>query len=548
VDELGERPARPAGRDMAWWGWGSPDHPRELPPHALAFLSAELGPLRPTPRLPPRLEDVELPAPAPVPHVAVEIDTGRAGRVTHAAGRSYPDLIRLRSGRLERAPDGVARPRDRAEVGELVRRCAAAGVAVVPWGGGTSVVGGLDPLRGDHAAVLALDLGRLDRLVALDARSELAVLGAGLRGPEVEQLLGGRGLTLGHFPQSWEYATAGGWVATRSAGQASTGYGRIEELLVGLRAATPAGEVELAPRPASAAGPDLRELLAGSEGVLGVITEVALRVRPKPARARYEGWSFASFADGVEAFRELEQRGEAADVARLSDPEETRLTFALAGRGAPVLALRAYRRARGHGAGCLAILGWEGAGRDVARRRDRAAARVRRLGGVTLGPAPGRAWAHGRYAAPYLRDTLIGHGVLAETLETATTWSRLEGLHRAVGTTLRGALAARSTPPLVLCHVSHLYPTGASLYFTVLARQEEGAELEQWRAAKRAAGDAIVAAGGTITHHHAVGTDHAPWMGAEVGEAGLAVLRAAKRAWDPAGVLNPGKLLPDAGR
>jgi alkyldihydroxyacetonephosphate synthase len=530
---------------MAWWGWGSPAHPRELPPHALELLAGELGALRRSPRPPPRLEDVELPAAAAVPDVGIEVDASPAARVAHAAGRGYADLVRLRSGRLERAPDGVAHPRDRADVAAVLARCAAEGVAVVPWGGGTSVVGGLEPLRGDHDAVLALDLGRLDRLVAVDERSQLAVLGAGLRGPEVEQLLAALGLTLGHFPQSWEYATAGGWVATRSAGQASTGYGRIEELLVGLRAATPGGEVELAPRPASAAGPDLRELVAGSEGVLAVITDVALRVRPRPARRRYEGWSFPSWSSGIEAFRVLEQRGEAPDIARLSDPDESRLTLAQAGRGAPVLALEAYRRLRGHHRGCLAILGWEGDGDAVARRHDRAATRIRRLGGVALGPAPGRAWARSRYAAPYLRDALLAHGVLAETLETATTWSQLEALYRAVRTGLRDALAARATPALVLCHISHLYPTGASLYFTVLARQEEGAELEQWRAAKRAAGDAIVAAGGTITHHHAVGTDHAPWLEAEVGEVGVSALWAAKHAWDPAGILNPGKLLPE---
>jgi alkyldihydroxyacetonephosphate synthase len=250
------------------------------------------------------------------------------------------------------------------------------------------------------------------------------------------------------------------------------------------------------------------------------------------------------WADGLEALRDLEQRGIAPDVTRLSDPEETRVTLAQAGDALGVRALGRYRWLRGHAEGCLAIAGWAGDGESIARRRGWAAEILTRHGGIALGQRPGRAWARGRYAAPYLRDALLEAGVMAETLETATTWAGLDGLYRAVGDALRRALGDRGTPPVVMCHVSHLYPTGASLYFTFLARREAGAELDQWRAAKRAASEAIVAAGGTITHHHAVGTDHAPWMEAEVGRTGLAVLRAAKEELDPAGILNPGKLLP----
>ncbi len=540
------RPARRRGREMAWWGWGDPAHPRALPAGALEFLGAELGPLRPEPVPPPALASVALPEPAPVPDLGAPSDRSLAARVARAAGRSYPDLVRLRSGALERAPDAVLTPRSAAEVAAVLARAAGAGVAVVPWGGGTSVVGGLDPLRGDHGAVVALDLGGLDRLLSLDPCSQLAVLEPGLRGPEAEALLNARGFTLGHFPQSWEYASIGGFAATRSAGQASTGYGRFDQLVRGLRVLAPDGRLDLTPRPPNAAGPDLRELLVGSEGILGVITEVTVRVRPVPAVQRYEGFSLPDFETGAEAFRALVQAGSAPDVARLSDPEETRVALAQAGGGAGVRALSAYLRLRGHRAGCMAVLGFEGERGTLARRRECAAAILRAHGGLALGAAPGRAWAHGRFQSPYLRDTLLGHGVMAETLETATTWSGLARLYRGVGDALREALAARGTPPLVLCHISHLYATGASLYFTFLARQEEGAELAQWRAAKEAAGDAIVAAGGTITHHHAVGTDHAPWLAAETGEAGLRVLWAAKAELDPAGILNPGKLLPAA--
>jgi alkyldihydroxyacetonephosphate synthase len=279
--------------------------------------------------------------------------------------------------------------------------------------------------------------------------------------------------------------------------------------------------------------------------VLGVITEATLAVRRLPERRRYEGWSFRSFEQGCEAFRRIEQAEASPDVARLSDEHETRLSMSLASRGsAAELAGRAYLRARGHEGGCIAILGWEGDEHELEARRDRTRALLRDAGGLALGERPGRAWLRSRYAGPYLRDALLDRGVMAETLETAGSWTDLTGLYAAVAAALRESLEARGTPPLVMCHVSHLYRTGASLYFTFIARQEEGAELAQWRAAKQAASDAIVAHRGTITHHHAVGRDHAPWMPAEVGELGLEVLRAAKERLDPRGVMNPGKLLP----
>jgi alkyldihydroxyacetonephosphate synthase len=385
-------------------------------------------------------------------------------------------------------------------------------------------------------------------VVEVDRTSLTAVLDAGLRGPEAEAALQAQGLTLGHFPQSYEYASIGGYVATRSAGQASTGYGRIDELVLGLRCAAPAGDVDVRALPASAAGPKLRELLVGSEGTLGVITRAAFKVRPAPAAKRYEGWFFRDFAEGAEAFRQLEQQHAAPDVARLSDEHETRMSLALAGgEGLKARAGASYLRLRGYEGGCLAILGWEGDEDDVARRAARSGAIARRAGGLALGRSPGRAWSRGRFDGPYLRDDLLGLGVMVETLETATQWSGLMALHAAVSEALRDALAARGTPPLVMCHVSHLYPSGASLYFTFLARQQEGAELDQWWAAKEAAGNAIVGQGATITHHHAIGRDHMPWMAAEVGEQGLAVLRAVKAELDPAGIMNPGKLLPTQG-
>jgi alkyldihydroxyacetonephosphate synthase len=538
---------------MRWWGWGEDGHAVPLPPAAEELLRDELGVDPATRRPPVALEEVSI-ADSRLPGPAVErraaavgaehVRDAREERIAHAVGRSYPDLVRIRSGDAASAPDAVVLPASAEQVAAVLAACAEQRVAVTPFGGGTSVVGGVEPVRDGMAAAISLDLRRLDTTVEVDRVSLTAKLDAGLFGPEAERRLGAEGVTLGHFPQSFEYSTVGGWVATRSAGQASTGYGRIDELVEGVRCITPAGELGTRALPASAAGPNLRELVVGSEGVLGVICEATVRVRPAPAARRYEGWSFRSFAEGCAAFRVMEQSGGAADVCRLSDEDETRLTMALASTGSRSERLgRRYLRMRGHEGGCIAIIGFEGHEEDVERRRRHTSGLLRAGGAVSLGRRPGEAWLRGRYAGPYLRDELLDRGVMVETLETATTWANLESLRAAVGGALRSALGQRGTPPLVMCHVSHLYPSGASLYFTFLARQEEDA-LTQWRAAKTVASEAIVAGGGTITHHHAVGRDHRPWMRAEVGELGIELIRATKERLDPAGIMNPGKLLP----
>ncbi len=466
----------------------------------------------------------------------------RGARIRHAAGRGYPDLLRLRSGRVDPAPDAVATPADADAVAAVLEVCSGHGLAVVPFGGGTSVVGGVEPISGDHAGVLALSLAGLSGLRALDERSATATLAGGTPLPEAERELARRGFTLGHFPQSFEYATVGGCVATRSAGQASTGYGRIDELLRGVELVAPAGRLTLGARPASAAGPELRQLVAGSEGVLGVIVSADVEVCQRPLTRHYEGWALAGFREGADALRTLVQAGAAPEVARLSDEAETQTTLMLSGGGTGSAVLRGYLRLRRLADGCLLICGWEGDAADVGRRRHEGARLLRRFGAVALGTPPGQAWEAGRYAAPYLRDALLDDGVMVETLETASSWSGLERLYLRVRTALTDALAGRGTPPLVLCHISHLYRTGASLYFTFMARQQPGAELAQWQAAKSAASEAIVAAGATITHHHAVGRDHRPWLEAETGALGLQALAAVKQRWDPAGIMNPGKL------
>lgn len=537
---------------MRWWGWGDPDRRVELPPHALTWLRSALEMPARTAR-PVPLEAVELESPrlsgtmrerlaACVGEEYVRDD--RHSRILRAAGKGYADLVRMRAGTPGAAPDAVVLPASADQVRAVLEASVELAVAVVPFGGGTSVVGGVEPVRDGFESLIALDLSRMTG-VSVDAHSRTATLGAGLRGPEVEAALGESAHTLGHYPQSFEYATVGGWVATRSAGQASTGFGKIEEMVVGLTCVTPEGEIESKPLPASAAGPQLRELVVGSEGVLGVITEATLRVRSRPAERRYEAWMFRGFSEGAEAFRRMEQAGAAPDVARLSDETETALSFQLAGPSGVARRIGgAYMSARGYDGGCLAIIGFEGDRTVVTGRRSRAAHMLRRAGGLHLGSGPGRAWERGRFDAPYLRDALLDNCVMAETLETAAEWSALMDLYGATREALRKTLEGRGTPPLLMCHVSHLYPDGASLYFTFMAAQEEGAELEQWWAAKSAATEAILSAGGTLTHHHGVGRDHAGWLPREIGGLGVDLLRAAKQRLDPAGVMNPGKLLP----
>jgi alkyldihydroxyacetonephosphate synthase len=462
---------------------------------------------------------------------AEHVLTDAVTRAAHANGMSYLDLVR-RTAAPPTAPDAVVIPADHAEVAHVLQVASAHSVAVVPFGGGTSVVGGVAPFRGRFGAVVALDLRRLDQLLALDDVSWTATLQAGVTGPRAEELLAAHGFTLGHVPQSFERATIGGYAATRSAGQLSTGWGRFDGLVERLRAATPAGDLDLGRAPGTAAGPDLRQLLLGSEGAFGVITEVTVRIRPIPEVRRHEGWRVADLQSGLDVLRTLAQNGPKPDLARLSDETETALGVATGGGG------------EDQAGGCLLLLGWEGAADDVAYRAARATDIIKDAGATALGAEAAASWSHGRFRAPRLRDELLANGLLVETLETATTWRDVAALHDRVADTLRDALDGAS--PIVSCHVSHLYAAGASLYFTVLARRDAGDPVGQWAAAKAKVMDTLTASGATLTHHHAIGADHAPWLTAEVGELGVELLRTVKLALDPAGILNPGKLLPTA--
>ena len=532
--------ARPTDRypDPSWSGWGDPSLKPALSGDVLELVTASLG-IRERGRPAGSIADVTLPPGRIEPSTTARLSellgadnvaAESEARLRHMRGKSLTDLLRLRDGELGGAPDLVVLPSTHEQVLETLRICSSARIAVVPFGGGTSVVGGLEPVADGFTGVVALDLRRMNALVELDRESRLAVLEPGLRAPEAEQLLNDRGYTIGHFPQSFEYLTLGGAAATRSSGQASAGYGRFDDLVLGLVVATPAGTIELGRAPKSAAGPDLRQLLLGSEGALGVITRLTVAVRPIPESRVYEGWRLDSFAGGAAVMRQLIQDGPPPTVLRLSDEAETALNLA----GPSELGA-------GEG-GCLAIVGYEGYPADVAERRERAT-HVLQAAGAVPQPGTGERWAGDRYKAPYLRDALLDAGVMVETLETVTFWSGVARLYERVSAALRESLSAQGINPLVLCHISHVYPSGASLYFTVACAQLPD-PVAQWRAAKAAASDAILAAGGSITHHHGVGTDHVQWYQDELGELALRALAAVKRELDPVGVMNPGVLIP----
>ncbi len=529
-------------RDMLWSGWGDPARATPLPEPVVGLLRDLLG-VKPV-EAPPLALDEIVPPESRLPGAARDALAAAVGaehmrtdaetRVRHTRGKSTPDLLRIRAGQVDDAPDAVVLPGSHDEVLAVLAACEEHRVAVVPFGGGTSVVGGLAPTGlGEHGVTsfVALDLRRLDGLVELDEVSRTAVFQPGLRAPRAEEMLRERGYTLGHFPQSFEWATIGGFAAARSSGQASAGYGRFDEMVVGLTVATPAGTLDLGRAPKSAAGPDLRQLVLGSEGAFGVITSVRVRIRPVPDAQAYEGWRFSDFETGSTALRALAQDGPLPTVLRLSDETETMVGLAdPSGVGGGLSA-----------SGCLVVLGLEGTPDEIAARREKIHGVLTGLGGEPLGAEPGDKWKHGRFNAPYMRDALLDVGAFAETLETAAFWADIPALYAGVKGALNETLAASGTPPLVMCHISHVYASGASLYFTVVSAQGPDA-VAHWEKAKHAANDAILAAGGTISHHHGVGTDHRDWYARETGPLGVAVLRAVKGALDPSGILNPGIL------
>ncbi len=536
-----------------WNGWGDDTITYPLPEAATHFMAAAVGPttpphdatlaqaiaLVPESRLPPH------------PQGAVEPQE----RVRHARGHSLPDWIATRSGRIPTFPDGVAYPTDDAEVRDLIRYAGEVGARLIPYGGGTSVVGHINPLPGD-APVLSVNMGRLNRLRAFDVVSQLATFGAGILGPDLEAQLRARGATLGHFPQSFEFSTLGGWVASRSSGQQSFYYGRIEDLFAGGHVETPAGPLDLPPHPARAAGPDLRPLVLGAEGRFGIITEATVRVSPLPEYEAFHAMFFPDWESGHTAVREVAQARLPVSMLRLSNAVETQTTLIMAGHERLVgLAERALGALRMREGKCLLLFGVTGRKKLAQRARRDLIAIARAHKGLHVGQYMGGKWREGRFLSAYLRNTLWELGYAVDTLETALPWSAVPATIEEIQAALCAGLQDIDERVHAFAHLSHIYPHGASLYVTYLFRLaldpagthvDPDETLRRWQTLKGIASQIIVAAGGTISHQHGVGVDHLAYLPAEKGKLGTSVLEAARQTFDPQGLMNPGKLLDAA--
>ena len=526
-----------------WNGWGDTAVHHPLPEKAGEFLVDLVG--EPAPPQDATLADAVATVPASRLPEHPLIQTDAETRLKHARGQSFPDWVDLRSGRIATFPDGVAFPQTEADVLTLLQLARSHDLKLIPYGGGTSVVGHINPEPGDRP-VLTVNLQRLSRLMALDSTSQLATFGAGIAGPELEAQLRAKGYTLGHFPQSFEYSTLGGWVATRSSGQQSRGYGRIEDLFAGGKLMAPAGDLILPPLPASAAGPDVRQLVLGSEGRLGIITEATVRISPLPERESFNAIFFPTFEAGKTAVRQMLQANLPLSMLRLSTGIETETTLKLAGHELLIGTLERLLSLRGVDENkSMLLIGFSGNRHIVNTARSEAVDLAKEQGGIHVGQQFGTQWQKGRFRTPYLRNVLWEMGYGVDTLETAVTWNQVDATLADIESSLKNAMAQFDEQLHVFTHLSHMYATGCSIYTTYLFRLSADADenLERWDKMKTAASQAIVRHSGTISHQHGVGRDHRPYLEAEKGKLGIATLEALARQYDPVGVMNPGVLV-----
>lgn len=526
-----------------WNGWGDEATTYHLPESAGHFLETRVGQGSLIPDAPFERVLAAVPRSRLKPHTHLALDP--ADRLYHARGQSLPDWIALRHGCIETFPDGVAYPASDEDVRDLFTYAKRSGSCLIPFGGGTSVVGHINPRPIDPPA-LTVDLSRMNRLIDLDTLSQLATFQAGVCGPDLERQLKERDYTLGHFPQSWELSTLGGWIATRSSGQQSYHYGRIEDLFAGGHTETPQGPIDLPPLPASAAGPDLRHLLLGSEGRYGIITRAIVRVQRVPKDEDFHAIFFHDWRSGASAVREIAQAAIPVSMLRLSNAQETEVTLALAGKDQLVgLADRGLRLFKYDEDRALLIFGVTG---DKALTRfalHEAKAIARKHGGFAVGTTIGHLWRKSRFLSPYLRNALWEHGYALDTVETALPWSKVESTALAIQTAIREALQTFNERALVFAHLSHVYGDGASIYTTFLWRRSVDPDqtLAQWQAMKRAASQVMIASGGTISHQHGVGLDHKAYLEAEKSAIGMQMIEAVRQQLDPDRLLNPGKLI-----
>ncbi len=526
-----------------WNGWGDDSIEFALGGDALAFLAERIGPGLPNVDSSHASACAQLPPSRLPPHPLVQC--APEVRLANALGQSLPDWLRLRHGRIASAPDGVAFPDSGAQVRSLLDYAAACGALVIPCGGATSVAGHLTvPVV--EQPVLTINMTRMRAMLNLDTEAQLATFQAGVFGPDLEAQLRAHGYTLGHFPQSFEYSTLGGWVVTRSSGQQSLRYGRIEQLFAGGRVETPAGRLELPTFPASAAGIDLREMVLGSEGRLGVLTEATVRISRLPRFEAFHAAFFPNWEAAAAATREIAQGRLALSMLRLSNALETTTMLTLAGHKRLVGTLETYLRWRGCADGkCMLMIGASGEKAGAKAALGNALALARRHGGVHVGRKMGDKWKQNRFRNVYLRNTAWQHGYAIDTVETAVDWPGVTPMMHAIEQAATAALGEGSEKVHAYTHLSHLYAQGASVYSTFVYRLSGSYEgdLARWRSLKAAVSAAIVANGGTISHQHGVGSDHAAYLPAEKGALGIGAMQALFGHFDPERRMNPGKLV-----
>ncbi|WP_372873546.1 FAD-binding oxidoreductase [Pseudomonas sp.] len=526
-----------------WNGWGDEATVVELPSHGEVFLADLIGPGQVLADA--SLEQVlaKVPASRLPAHPLISQDAEE--RVRHARGQSLADWLAMRSGEFGVFPDGVAYPESAAQIRQLLAWASQHDSIVIAYGGGTSVAGHINP-QVSQRPVLTLSLERMGKLIEIDEDSLIATFGPGANGPQVESQLRARGYTLGHFPQSWELSTLGGWVASRSSGQQSLRYGRIEQLFAGGKVETFAGTLELPSFPASAAGPDLREVLLGSEGRFGIISEVKVRISRLAEQEHFYAVFLPTWQQAAAGIRNLAQARVPLSMLRLSNASETRTQLALAGHPQQIAWLEKYLALRGARDGkCMLTFGVTGSRVQNAASLRQAKTLLKRFGGVFSGTLLGKKWAENRFRFPYLRHGLWSAGYAVDTLETATDWSNVDSLLNKVEASLRNGLSEEGEQVHVFTHLSHVYGEGSSIYTTYVFRPGNSYEqaMARWQKLKHAASQTIVDNGGTISHQHGVGRDHAPYLAVEKGELGMAALKALSAHFDPQQRLAPGVLL-----
>jgi len=528
-----------------WNGWGDDAIQMDLPPKGLYLLQELIGKGRSRPDYPLEKFLEQIPESHLPRHPLISVDLKL--RLDRSHGQSLPDWIAMRGGTLQRFCDGVAQPATIEEIEELLQFAADNDVVIIPYGGGTSVVGHLEVPQTTRP-VLSLSLERLNRLIAIDPENLLATFEAGIVGPDIENHLNPKGFTLGHYPQSFEYSTLGGWVATRSTGQQSNHFGRIEQLFAGGEVLSPRGRIRLPPFPASAAGPDLRQLLLGSEGRMGVLTKVIVRISRLPQKDDVYALFFPSWDQACKGVQELAGSGLSFSMVRLSNPKETMSNLALAGRERQLNLLSRYLSFRGifQKEACMCLIGFIGSQRLVKAVRCESFSILRRYKAVSVGKAIGKVWKKNRFRSAYLRNSLWDLGYAVDTLETAVTWDKVTSTMKSIEMALEDVCGTWNERIHVFTHLSHVYKTGSSIYTTFVFRPAKTPQetLKRWKALKQAASRAIVNAGGTISHQHGVGLDHREYLTAEKGVLGMSTLKMVLDHLDPDQRMNPDKLLP----